>query len=246
MAHRRPVEHTSSASLIIPNLLIQMTMAELQPDLSSRKRIFCNKCRNETNHTVLCDHAYENAEVDGEDLINWEKYVYRFWICAGCESATLEECWTTLGYEDRNGKQIYNSEYFPKRTERDIRKKYFRQLPQKLDKIYEETILAFNENLMILCAAGLRTLIEGICEDKGIKGRNLEERINALVTLLPQNIVASLHSFRFMGNEALHELTPPKAADLRLAIEISEDLLNFLYELDYKASQLPAKQRNAP
>ncbi len=221
-------------------------MTDLHPDLPTRKRIFCNKCQNETHHTVLCDHAHENAEVEDEQLVYWEKYVYRFWICAGCDSATLEECWTTSGYEDKNEKQLYSSTYFPKRTERDIKKKRFRQLPRKLDKIYDETILAFNQNLMILCAAGLRTLIEGICADKNIRGRNLEKRINALVTLLPQNIVAGLHGFRFMGNEALHELTPPKIADLRLAIEISEDLLNFLYALDYKASQLPNKQQNAP
>jgi hypothetical protein len=221
-------------------------MAGLQPDLPSQKRIFCNRCRNETNHTVLCDHAYviQCKEDDGAPS-DWERYIYRFWICAGCESATLEECWTGMGYEDNKGKQIYISAYYPKRTAQDIWQKPFRQLPEKLTKIYGETILAFNENLMILCAAGLRTLVEGICEDKGIKGRNLEERINALVTLLPQNIVTGLHGFRFMGNEALHELTPPEPDDLRLAIEISEDLLNFLYELDYKANQLPIKQSNA-
>lgn len=44
-----------------------------------------------------------------------------------------------------------------------------------------------------------------------------------------------------MGNEALHRLTPPSRQDLRLAIEIIEDLLNFLYELDYKAQRLPTK-----
>lgn len=52
------------------------------------------------------------------------------------------------------------------------------------------------------------------------------------------NIVESLHGFRFMGNEALHELNPPEKKNLNVAIEVSEDLMNYLYELDYKASQL--------
>jgi hypothetical protein len=174
----------------------------------------------------------------------WEKVVYRFWICAGCESATLEECWTMRGYEDRDGKQIYNSTFFPRRTEYDVTGKHFKQLPKKLDGIYREAIQAFNDRLYVLCAAGLRTLIEGICEDKQVTGKNLEDKINALVGVLPQNIVTSLHSFRFMGNDALHEITAPKPEDLRLAIEISEDLLNFLYELDYKARRLLSKGHN--
>lgn len=57
-------------------------------------------------------------------------------------------------------------------------------------------------------------------------------------THLPPNIVESLHSFRFMGNVAAHELQAPNREDLKLAIEVIEDLLNFLYELDYKAQQL--------
>ncbi len=87
-------------------------------------------------------------------------------------------------------------------------------------------------------------LIEGICDNKKIKGKNLEDRINGLVGYLPQNIVANLHGFRFMGNEALHKMTAPKPEDLRLAIEVSEDLLNYLYELDYKVSRLTAKVGN--
>jgi hypothetical protein len=55
---------------------------------------------------------------------------------------------------------------------------------------------------------------------------------------LPQSIVTNLHSLRFIGNEAAHELAAPAEEELRLAIEICEDLLNYLYELDYKAHQL--------
>jgi hypothetical protein len=62
--------------------------------------------------------------------------------------------------------------------------------------------------------------------------------VDALVSLLPKNVVESLHGFRFMGNTAIHELTPPDRNDLRLAIAVSEDLLNYLYELDYKAKSL--------
>jgi hypothetical protein len=46
-----------------------------------------------------------------------------------------------------------------------------------------------------------------------------------------------------MGNKAIHELAAPKSEELALAISIIEDLLNFLYELDYKASRLREMRR---
>jgi hypothetical protein len=36
--------------------------------------------------------------------------------------------------------------------------------------LYEEAITCYNEKVLILCAAGLRALLEGICQDKRIKG----------------------------------------------------------------------------
>lgn len=46
-----------------------------------------------------------------------------------------------------------------------------------------------------------------------------------------------------MGNDAVHELAAPKPTELALAISVIEDLLNFLYELNYKASQLREMRR---
>jgi hypothetical protein len=106
--------------------------------------------------------------------------------------------------------------------------------------LYRETIEAYSNSLNIFYAGGLNALIEGICVDKNIKGRNLENRIDQLNTIFPENIVKNLHSFRFMGKYTVNELTQPRRNDLFLTIEVCEDLLNFLYELDYKTIQLNA------
>ncbi len=66
----------------------------------------------------------------------------------------------------------------------------------------------------------------------------MEAKINNMSGILPQNIVANLHSIRFLGNEAAHELSPSTYSELSLAIKICEDLLNFIYELDYNANNL--------
>ena len=67
--------------------------------------------------------------------------------------------------------------------------------------------------------------------------------------LLPENIVRNLHGFRFMGNRAAHELEAPFSGELQVAIDLIEDILNYLYDLDYKArlfGGLSAAQRKNP
>jgi len=128
--------------------------------------------------------------------------------------------------------------YFPERSQLHVKDKNFKQLPDKLNIIYREILHAYNNKLVVLCAMGIRGLLEGICANKHITGRNLKNKIENLASILPQNIVNNLHSIRFIGNEAAHELSAPAIDELTLAVEICEDLLNFLYELDYKASQL--------
>ena len=209
-----------------------------------KKNIFCNRCRNETNHILKAEHYrdYPDYNSDGSIAIV-ERLGNRFWVCAGCDKGTLDEFYifdvTCDDYITMD-----SDEYFPERTKLHVEDKKFKQLPEKLTIIYRETLRAYNNSLYVLCALGIRALLEGICADKNITGRNLETRINNMVSIsLPQNIVTNLHSLRFIGNEAAHELAKPTAEELRLAIEICEDLLNFFYELDYKARQLTSSRK---
>ena len=59
-----------------------------------------------------------------------------------------------------------------------------------------------------------------------------------MTAVLPSNIVENLHGFRFIGNDAVHELESPTEFALTLALDVIEDILNFLYALDYKADLL--------
>ncbi len=211
-------------------------MSELTSGGLKSKRIYCNRCKGETTHLLRGSHSRCCTEDHGF----WEEFTYSLWTCAGCDTGTLELEWTAEGMYDGE-KQIYEYSYHPARASEDLSQKVFRQLPKPLATIYREVVNAYNHRLHLLCAAGLRALIEGICQDKDISGRRLEDRIYGLRSILPENIVQNLHGFRFMGNEAVHELGAPERETLCLAIEVSEDLLNFLYELDYKASRLPKK-----
>ncbi|MBD3337810.1 MAG: DUF4145 domain-containing protein [Candidatus Lokiarchaeota archaeon] len=203
--------------------------------LPARKRIYCNRCKSDTNHELKSEHHRDSYY----DEANFQEIIgFRFFICAGCETGVLEEYYTNTGYKDDNEKQLFDYEYHPIRSEFHVERKIFIKLPKKLNTIYREILNAFNSEANVLCAIGIRALLEGICADKKITGTNLSEKIDNLDNILPQNIVDNLHSIRFIGNSAAHELSSPKRIDLRLAIDILQDILNYLYELDYKTSRL--------
>jgi hypothetical protein len=209
-------------------------------------RVFCNNCRSETNHQIKAQHTSQYPDIRaGRYTGYWEERRQRLLICAGCEEGTLEVGWTCAGDHDReSGEQFWSNTYYPQRKKRQVDAKRFKQLPERLDKIYRETVQGFNIEIRILTAVGLRSLVEGICKDQDIgqSGNNLKTRIEQLDQILPDHIVEDLHEFRFMGNEAVHELGAPSEADLRMAIEICEDLLNYIYELDYKVKQLSSRR----
>lgn len=205
----------------------------------TEKRIFCNNCRGFTIHRLAASH-HVGGPPQGHTSTKWDEYLFQFWICAGCEWGSLEELLTDEGMVDAQGnKYFYHLDFYPERRESNRFIRVFVEIPPRLDKIYRESIEAFNSNLHILCSIGLRGLLEGICDDQKIAGANIYQKINGLSKLvLGKNLIESLHSFRFIGNEAIHELTTPNKDNLSLAIDVIEDLLNYLYELDYKATQL--------
>ncbi|MBI4843611.1 MAG: DUF4145 domain-containing protein [Nitrospirae bacterium] len=209
------------------------------PQIGTTKKITCNQCKYATHHTLKALHTQLYTEEDFEgDVGYWAETKYLFWVCAGCDTAVLEEQITDIVNVDQHGEHIVDVRFSPKRSAYDLTEKSFKSLPRKLKQVYRESIQAFNNQLYTLTAAGLRGLIEGICADKNISGSNLKKRIDGLTAHLPKNIVENLHGFRFMGNDAVHELTTPSRHDLQVAIEVIEDLLNYLYELNYKASRL--------
>lgn len=107
-------------------------------------------------------------------------------------------------------------------------------LPDSVKKIYREVIFAMNAELPLLSAIGLRTLIEAICHDQRAK-KTERENLKGLIDFLAELGVLSkkqadlLHSHRFLGNVAAHQITAPRSGELFAALEIAETILKTLY-----------------
>lgn len=215
--------------------------------------VFCPECLRDTRHLIL---QSVNVYWRGDD--HPEYYVdgatdYQIIECQGCRTISFRtEGW----FSEEDGKSV---NLYPERSTDTLPIKDIIRVQRKLRRIYREIIDTYNNENYTLCAAGLRAIIEGICAERNVtdgevevddgKGNiqkfrksNLQGKISGLAEkgILTKSNAEILHEHRFLGNEALHELSQPYYDELRLAIEIVEHILENIYEIPSKAKELKA------
>ena len=109
----------------------------------------------------------------------------------------------------------------------------------------KEVLTAINEEIFLLAAIGLRTLVESACREQSDSWNNLYEGIEQLTVngILSFTQVDFLHTCRFMGNIAAHEIVSPSKDELIAALDIGETLLKTIYILPSKASSINIKSQ---
>jgi hypothetical protein len=216
-------------------------------------RTHCNKCGRDMNHEVLMDYfvagtviVYSEPDLKYGRRDYTEKFSddYQVVKCAGCDIITYRTARYDSGFADIDDDGTWEDR-FPKPEKRN--KKDFKHLPSSFTKIYQEVIAAYNNDGFILCAAGIRAILEGICKDKGITDGDLKTKIQKmfeqrLITQQQENI---LHKLRFLGNDAIHELQVPGRKEIEAAMDIIEHIVEDLYEIAGKAEILMPSRENA-
>ena len=200
--------------------------------MAARKqvKIYCGKCRNNTNHKIRAEYNFSS---DPEDDYHYGVDHY-FGQCAGCDSICYGiASWSQDDWDPVSGELLYHWQTYPRSKDERSPIDGFESLPHKIRVMYQEVIDAINAQLNILAAIGLRAVIEAICVDKGVTGTNLAKLIDGLAKggILSQNQADILHSHRFMGNAAAHEIQAANPVELVAALEISETVLRTIYVL---------------
>lgn len=232
-------------------------------------KVYCSQCGGETNHLVLKSADSRGTEVIGIDhgheiTIDWSDD-YQIIQCQGCETISFRHLSWFSEAQEYYGPDDYSdgttTRLYPKRSKetRPIRDYY--NVPPILRRIYRESIDCFNNDAFTLCAAGLRAIVEGLCSAQGVadgpievkkkdgstkiqRNSSLQGKIAGLKEkgILTETQAGVLHEHRYLGNEAVHELSSPSKDELGLAIEIIEHTLDGLYELPDKAVELRARK----
>lgn len=208
--------------------------------MSSAKiiRMDCRSCGRMTRHEILFQLDEESDPEGYHDKDTWQ--VVR---CLGCETTgfrhrhdDFENVWQDHDGEVRHEIDI---SIFP-RVIRNHRKLSLYHIPSLIRCVYEQTLSAYSEKAFVLASIGLRATIEAVCNQLKLSGNSLEKRIDQLYKggYVSNGDKKRLHAIRFLGNDAAHEIKEPKEAELRVALEIVEHLLNSVYILEKKAKSL--------
>lgn len=215
-------------------------------------KILCPDCKRNTNHLVvreyninagtwtepqtLHDGDYEYPE---DSRFIEEIAFYQIVQCMGCDHVSYRQFKQRLDPESEV--EILGEEFFPIREYRFKEIKDFgKNLPENIFRLYKEVILTFNGKMEVLCAAGIRAVIEGICNERNISAPNLEKKIDGLVEegIFSKQNAGSLHQLRFIGNEAVHQLDRPSEDELKNGIDIIENTLESIYEIIRKGEEI--------
>ncbi len=223
-------------------------------------KIHCLSCRNVTKHKVLTSiNERGSDEVNHNYSIYWDTD-YEIVQCLGCETISFRSESSNSEEDDYDGSPYVTISIYPKRGEDTLIVKNYFNVPYNLQRLYRETIESYNYENLTLCGAGLRALVEGLCKENGVTGgdvevnkngntsvkrdKNLEGKINGLSErgILTKQSADILHEHRFLGNDAIHDLSTPSKEDLNLAIEIVENIFENLYEIPNKGLRLKSKR----
>ena len=199
-------------------------------DQPEKLRVHCLSCMRKTNHAVLYETLHEGSLPDHQ--ISWWSR-YQVVECCGCERISYR---TTSGNSedfDDEGDELITEQLYPGRTSGKSVMDRHEWLPATTGRIYQQVIQALNNDAPILAAIGLRALIKSVCIEQGVKGKTLIESIDNLADqgLLSREQAGFLHTHRFLGNLAAHEMKPPTPKTLDSALDIAETLLKTIYVL---------------
>jgi len=224
--------------------------------------VICQTCKVKTKHKVITSANEEGkAPMDYNEWYYWNND-YEIIQCLGCETISFRlEHSNSEDYDYENDMSLVDETIYPRRNKDTWDIKSFYNVPVNLRRIYRETIDCYNNDSFTLCGSGVRSIVEGLCKENGItegdveitkkdgskdveKKNNLQGKINGLHQKgkLTKENAEILHEHRFLGNLAVHELDTPSKEELKLALEIIENVFDTLYEIPNKASLLKYKR----
>lgn len=153
-----------------------------------KKKIYCSRCKSETNHGFLTNKngvklEYKLTHLDFMDLdfqFNDDYYIVQ---CLGCDNIAFlniygdESMYEITYYDEDNYSREYYEDYnvYPEKPKEKLSAHLqynspfkFNNLPDSINELREEVVQAYKEDMRLLCGMGIRMLVEAICKEKGI------------------------------------------------------------------------------
>lgn len=197
----------------------------------------CFNCDGERNHEPLHIKKVTPSLTGDVPYGNPAKIFFEYMLlqCKGCNAISFLIRENKLTPTKGKGKN-YHDENFPEHDQLHedggfLTKEEKRTLPKKILALYEEVQLAFVSEANMLAGVGLRMLIEAICLDQNIVGKNLPTKIMKLhdAGFIAKKDVPILDILRDIGNVSAHEIRAFSIIQLSYALDIIDHVLKSIY-----------------
>jgi len=205
--------------------------------------VACGTCGKVTCHQALTVVATSDESPDG-DIRVWDDYLTI--QCGGCRTVSFcveSRCSEDIDYDPRTGQEYQSVSHrvYPNRIAGRSELEHSHLLPHVTYRIYEETRAAISNDQPVLAGIGIRAIVETICKARSATGGNLKAQIDDLAAMgvITKDGATILHSLRFMGNSAAHEVKAHSRDELIIALDVAEYSLKGVYILPKLAEKLP-------
>ncbi len=196
----------------------------------NKERIYCNSCKSDTWHEAVASYNHDRYDYFWGSSQKFDSTTFK---CCGCEDITFRL--TKHPFEFQNDGDKSEEIFYPDRNFKFRDRKVYLSLPKHIYNLYQETITAHNNKLMVLSTVGVRSLVEAIVADKIEPSKykdNLGSKIESLKPHFPKSVRDTLHEFRKMGNKAAHELQTPELLNIHHALYVVENMMDFFYDIE--------------
>ena len=150
--------------------------------------VSCIECKRATRHNVLVSVDLSGHQEFGDMFTYYFNNNYQVVQCLGCETISFRKISSdSENYEydeiDDTTVHLIDEDLYPNRDEGRAPVKDSKLLPLSIERIYQETIKAINNHQPVLTGIGIRAIVETVCKDKAANGKDLNEKINYLVSI---------------------------------------------------------------
>lgn len=203
----------------------------------------CYYCHRPCAHEVLA-RAVADWHLSGE--AGWYRDMHELIQCGGCKKTGYRNSRDFFG-ADAAAPLYSDEDLYPRRHVEASRGPAagLKTVPLKPRTAYLEALFAFTRSHFLTAGTMIRSAVEYVCSDRGIRRGNLETKIDKLATtgLISAIEARLLHKLRFMGNRAVHSGETPTREDVSAGLDVTEHLFRAVYILPNAAKTLPRKNR---
>jgi hypothetical protein len=210
--------------------------------------VACGNCGKVTRHDALVHVATSDHSPEHEIEV-WDDYMVV--QCGGCRTVSFcaeSRCSEDYTYDPNSDHErlVVTTRVYPQRIAGRTQLEHAHLLPHLIYKIYQETCAAIGNDQPVLAGIGIRAIVETVCKERSATGNDLMSKINNLAArgVFTAEGAEILHSLRFMGNNAAHEVMAHTGDDLMTALDVAEYVLKGVYILPKLAANLPKGEEN--